>query len=99
MTREYKYYLYIIASPSGTLYTGISDNLIRRVDEHRSKVKESFTKKYSCSKLIYFEECNNSVDAIKREKQIKNWRREKKETLIKMLNPHWNNLCEEYFEN
>ncbi|HLB32249.1 MAG TPA: GIY-YIG nuclease family protein [Patescibacteria group bacterium] len=90
MTKNY--YVYIMASESGTLYTGMCNNLIRRVLEHKQKLVEGFSKKYNCEKLVYFETTGDAVVAIAREKQIKNWRREKKENLIKSMNPRWKDL-------
>ena len=86
------YYIYILASNSWTLYTGVTNNLVKRVYEHKNNLIEGFTKKYKCHKLIYHESYNDINQAIIREKQIKNWRREKKENLIKTLNPRWNDL-------
>ncbi len=86
------YYIYIMASASGTLYAGITSDLIRRCFEHKQGLIEGFSKKYDCHKLIYFEETSDVGSAIAREKQIKNWRREKKEKLIKRVNPTWRDL-------
>ena len=90
-----EYYIYILASNSGTLYTGVTSNIVKRVYEHKNDLVEGFTQKYQCHKLIYFERYNNIDQAILREKQIKNWRREKKENLIKKFNPIWKDLYEE----
>ncbi len=79
---------------SKTLYTGISNNLIRRVYEHKNKLVEGFTKKYNIEKLVYFELFNNPNDAIRREKQIKGWLRKKKIDLIKSMNPEWKDLSD-----
>lgn len=87
------YYIYILASLSGTLYIGITNNLKRRIYEHKEGLIEGFSKKYKCIKLIYFEEYHDVNEAIAREKQLKNWRREKKESLIKRLNPSWKDLA------
>ncbi|MBU1896013.1 GIY-YIG nuclease family protein [Patescibacteria group bacterium] len=89
------YYIYIMASPSGTLYTGVTNNLFRRVWEHKMKLMDGFTKKYNCTRLVYYEEFKNINEAIRREKQIKNWGRKKKEFLIKTKNQHWSDLLEE----
>jgi len=94
--REYNFYIYIMASPSGTLYIGMTNNLIRRTIEHKEGKIEGFSKKYSCKKLIYYEHYQYVSDAISREKEIKKWRREKKQNLIKTLNPHWKDLSEEF---
>jgi putative endonuclease len=84
-----------MASKSGTIYIGVTSNLMRRVFEHKNGLLEGFTKKYKCKRLIYVEETNNICDAIAREKQLKKWRREKKVKLINSLNPDWKDLSEE----
>jgi len=84
-----------MASSSGTIYIGVTNNLFKRATEHKEGKIKGFTKKYSCDKLIYYEYFENINDAISREKEIKKWRREKKESLIKGLNPHWNDLYNE----
>lgn len=81
-----------MASNSGTLYIGITNNLQRRVYEHKNHLNKGFSKKYNCIKLIYYEEYKSVKEALAREKQLKNWRREKKEFLIKTINPTWNDL-------
>lgn len=89
------YNIYLIASESGTLYMGVTNNLIRSIYEHKQKLIDGFSKKYDCIKLVYFEQYTNIELAIKREKQIKNWRREKKEFLIRKFNPSWKDLYQE----
>ena len=74
------------------LYVGVTNNLVRRVNEHENGLDIGFTKKYRCYYLIYFEEHRSINRAIKREKEIKAWRREKKDTLIKSINPQMNFL-------
>ena len=91
-----QYYVYIITNRSKTLYTGVTDDLIRRVYEHKNKLVEGFTKKYNITRLVYFEETNDVQSAIAREKQIKGWLRSKKIALIDSLNPKWNDLSEEW---
>ncbi len=86
------YYVYILTNRSGTLYVGITNDLERRVLEHRSLLIEGFTKHFNVTRLIYFEECGEVMDAIAREKQIKGWRRSKKLQLIAGLNPKWLDL-------
>lgn len=86
------YYVYIMTNKSRTLYTGVTNNLSRRVFEHKNKLIEGFTKKYNIDKLVYFEIFNNPDDAIRREKQIKGWLRKKKIDLIESLNPQWKDL-------
>jgi putative endonuclease len=81
-----------MTNKSGTLYTGLTNNLERRVFEHKNHLEEGFTKKYKITKLIYFEETNDIKVAISREKQIKGWKREKKIALIESINPDWQDL-------
>jgi putative endonuclease len=77
-----KYYVYIMNSPTGTLYTGMTSNLKRRVYEHKQKLREGFTKKYNVTRLTYYEEMSDVQTALAREKEIKKWRRSKKIALI-----------------
>ena len=84
-----------MASLSGTLYIGVTNSLLRRSSEHKERTVKSFTKKYSCNKLVYYEHYADARTAIEREKEIKKWRREKKQNLIKTINPHWNDLYNE----
>ena len=95
--REYNFYVYMTASSSGTLYIGMTNDLIRRIAEHKEVKIEGFSKKYSCNKLVYYEHHKYVYNAIEREKEIKKWRREKKQDLIKTINPHWNDLYRELF--
>ncbi len=87
-----EYYVYILTNKSKTLYTGVTNNLIRRMYEHKNKLVEGFTKKYNLTKLVYYELFNNINDAIRREKQIKGLLRKKKIALIEMINPKWEDL-------
>ena len=88
-------YVYIMASDSGTLYIGVTSYLQRRVLEHREGSFEGFSKQYHCHKLIYFEQGESIHGAIQREKELKGWRRSKKEELINSMNPAWRDLFEE----
>lgn len=81
------YFVYIMASHSGVLYIGVTNNLERRVYEHKQELIEGFTKKYKCHKLLYVEDTPDINSAIAREKQLKNWRRDKKDLLIAQTNP------------
>jgi putative endonuclease len=76
-----------MASKSRVIYTGVTNNLERRVDEHKNKLVEGFTSKYNVNRLVYFEETNDVNAALNREKQIKGWLRAKKITLIESVNP------------
>ncbi|MCX6810121.1 MAG: GIY-YIG nuclease family protein [Candidatus Berkelbacteria bacterium] len=90
------YYVYILASKKdGVLYIGITNNLIRRVYYHKGRYKESFTQKYFIRRLVYFEQLNDPLSAIKREKQLKKWKRDWKIELIEKENPEWKDLYEE----
>ncbi|TQV74028.1 GIY-YIG nuclease family protein [Aliikangiella marina] len=87
------YYVYILTSThNNVFYVGVSNNLERRIFEHSNAQYNSFCRRYNIIKLVYFEECFNSLDAIQREKQIKKWRREKKIKLIEAANPTWEDL-------
>jgi len=89
------YYVYILTNQSKTLYIGVTNNLERRVYEHKHKLKDGFTKKYNLTKLVYFEMFNDINDAIKREKQLKNWHRQWKINLIESKNKDWKDLYDE----
>jgi putative endonuclease len=87
------YYIYILASRiGGTLYIGVTNNLIRRVAEHRLKTAESFTKRYEVHRLVYFECFDEIEQAIRREKRLKKWSRAWKISLIEKDNPNWIDL-------
>ncbi|MDA9432065.1 GIY-YIG nuclease family protein [Bradyrhizobium sp. CCBAU 51627] len=85
------YYVYILASKvGGTLYIGVTNDLIRRVAEHKSKL--SFTEKYDVARLVYFEQFDDPENAIRREKRLKKWNRAWKVRLIEKENPNWDDL-------
>lgn len=86
------YYVYIVASLSRRLYTGVTNNLARRVYEHKKKRIDGFTKRYHIGRLVYYEPHRDIRQAIAREKQIKAWRRDKKVALIERQNPTWEDL-------
>jgi len=93
---EKQYYVYILASRrNGTLYTGITSNLISRVWEHKAKAIDGFTRKYNIDKLVYFEQYQDPESAISREKRIKKYPRMRKLNLIEKGNPHWKDLYKE----
>lgn len=87
------YCVYILGSKTGTLYTGITSRLRTRVYEHKTKRHPGFTAAYDVHRLLYVETFNTAVGAIRREKQIKGYRREKKIALIDTMNPQWNDLA------
>lgn len=89
-----QYYVYILSSYSRTLYIGVTNNLTKRVWEHKGGFVQGFSKKYNINQLVYYETTTDVISAIAREKQLKNWRREKKEFLINRMNPEWKDLYE-----
>ena len=89
------YHVYILASESGVLYIGVTNQIDSRVAQHKRKLVPGFTSKYNVTKLVYFEPFQDIRNAIAREKQLKRWRREKKITLIERLNPNWRDLSED----
>jgi putative endonuclease len=91
------YYVYILASRSRNLYTGVTSNLLRRIAEHREGLVPGFTSKYKIGRLVHYEMFGDIRQAIAREKQLKAWRREKKIWLIKRGNPTWDDLAAEWF--
>ena len=93
-----EYYVYIMSNKSATLYTGITNDLERRVYQHKNKLIEGFTKRYNITQLVYFASTDDVTAAIAREKQIKGMLRSKKIELIKTMNPLWKDLSEGWFD-
>ena len=90
-----QYFAYILASKrNGTLYIGVTNNLLKRVHQHKNDVTEGFTRKYNVHSLVYYEVFNRIQDAITREKQMKKWKRQWKMELIEKSNPNWEDLFE-----
>jgi putative endonuclease len=94
----HQYWVYIATNGSKTLYTGITNDLPRRMYEHRNSLILGFTSKYRIDRLVYFEVTSDVRAAIEREKQIKGWKRNKKIALIEGANPRWKDLSEEWSE-
>jgi putative endonuclease len=90
------YYVYIMTNASYTLYTGVTNNLERRVYEHKHKLVPGFTSKYNINRLVYYEDCGDIHAAIAREKQIKGWSRAKKVALSETLNKAWVDLSRDW---
>ncbi len=86
------YHVYILASATGVLYVGVTNNLERRIAQHKEKRLSGFTKRYNVTRLVYFEAYGDVRNAIAREKEIKAWRREKKLALIRSMNPSFRDL-------
>jgi len=91
--KNHDYFIYILASSSGTLYIGMTNDLERRLWEHRNGAIEGFSKKYGCKKLVCYERTPDVFSAIEREKELKSWNRKRKERLIRSVNPTWSELC------
>lgn len=90
------YYFYIMTNTFGNvMYVGVTNNLERRVLEHKSGLVSGFSQKYKINKLVYYEQTASVTDAIAREKEVKKWRREKKNRLVENLNPQWKDLSTE----
>ena len=94
MTKNY--YVYIMTNNSRTFYTGMTNSLERRVSEHKQKLIAGFTKRYNITQLVYYEVFSGVREAIAREKQVKDWRREKKIALIESMNPTWRDLSTDW---
>ena len=99
MGRKVKqYYVYIMTNrKNGVLYTGMTNDLERRVFEHKHKIVQGFTSKYNCMRLVYYDSTPDVRAAIAREKEIKGWLRKKKITLIESMNPEWQDLSEGWY--
>jgi putative endonuclease len=96
---EKTFYVYLMTNRSRVvLYTGITNSLVARTWQHQNKAIEGFTKKYKVDRLVYFESFERAHDAISREKEIKGWRREKKNALVETLNPKWADLSSMLFQ-
>ncbi|HTY81887.1 MAG TPA: GIY-YIG nuclease family protein [Dehalococcoidales bacterium] len=94
------YYVYILASKRrGTLYIGVTNDLIRRVHEHKNGTLPGFTSRYKVHNLVYFQQCEDIESVIQREKRLKSWHREWKIKLIEETNPNWNDLYQTLFQD
>ena len=100
MQKEYNFYIYILTNYSKTvLYVGFTNNIIRRIIEHKNNLGCKFTRKYKLKQLIYFEQCEDVYRMMEREKEIKKWRREKKINLVKSVNPNLNDISGKLFKD
>lgn len=95
---EREFYVYIMSNDAGITYVGMTNDIARRVGEHKRGGLPGFSRKYETHKLVFYEEFQYVEDAIMREKQIKSWRKEKKRALIRELNPKWDDLSAGWFE-
>jgi len=96
MSDPRQYYVYMMTNCSKTIYTGITNDLVRRIYEHKNKLIPGFTKNYSIDILVYYESTSDVLSAIAREKQIKGWVRSKKVSLIESINPDWKDLSKNF---
>ena len=94
-----QYYVYLMANRSKTLYVGMTNDLQRRVYEHKHMVKDGFTRRYLVDRLLYYEVTDDVSSAIAREKQIKGWRRSKKVALVESRNPRWQDLASDFADS
>ena len=98
MTSEHHYYVWLLTKGNNlVMYVGVTNDIQRRVLEHKQKLVEGFTEKYNLNKLVYFEETDDVNLALAREKEIKKWRREKKNKLVGRINPEWKDLSEGWY--
>jgi putative endonuclease len=93
---ERTYYVYIVACNSRRLYIGVTNNLVRRIWEHKRKLVKGFTARYNLDQLVYYESTSDVRVAIEREKQLKNWPRRRKLALVESVNPAWRDLSDEW---
>jgi putative endonuclease len=93
--REGAFVYFMANQKNKVLYVGVTNNLVRRVAEHKAKINNGFTGLYNCDKFVYYEVGEHMIDAIAREKQIKNWKREWKNELVEKINPQWLDLSDE----
>jgi putative endonuclease len=92
-TQTRRYYVYMITNGKRTLYVGMTNDLERRIYEHKYKLVDGFTKKYNITWIVYYEEASTAETAVTREKQIKRWTRQKKVDLIESTNPKWKDMA------
>ncbi|MCL0041071.1 GIY-YIG nuclease family protein [Thermodesulfovibrionales bacterium] len=97
MSTTARYYVCLLTNWNNkVIYVGVTNNLERRICEHKNKLVKGFTEKYNVNKLVYFEKTQEVIAAISREKEIKKWRREKKNQLVNRINPEWKDLSSEW---
>ena len=95
----YRYWVYIVGNKGATaVYIGVTNNLQRRIAEHKTGAISGYTQQYKCNRLLYFEEYQNIKHAIAREKELKGWKRERKESLIATQNPHRIDIASDWFD-
>ena len=96
MSGQKRFYVYLLINWNNkVMYVGVTNDMHRRLYEHKNKLVKGFTEKYNVDKLVYFEETDDVISALAREKEIKKWRREKKDNLVLSINPEWKDLSVE----
>jgi putative endonuclease len=99
MPHQKTYYVYLLSNWNNkVLYIGVTNDLERRIYEHQHKLVHGFTEKYNVNKLVYYEQANDVISAISREKELKKWRREKKNALVNGVNPEWRDLSLDWYK-
>ncbi|MDA0988414.1 MAG: GIY-YIG nuclease family protein [Chloroflexi bacterium] len=93
-----QYYVYILTNRTRRLYVGVTNDLLRRIYEHKQKLIPGFTSTYNLTRLAYYETTTDVHSAISREKQVKSWRRAKKMALVETINPDWRDLSAEWYD-
>ena len=99
MAGSHSYYVYILTNATRTLYVGVTNDLLRRVYEHKRGLSDGFTRRYSIHWLAYYEETSDIEAAIAREKELKGWRRSKKIDLVNTMNPRWRDLSHGWYDD
>ena len=95
MPRGHRYFVYLLTGKDNkVMYLGVTNDIKRRLYEHKNKMVKGFTERYNVNRLVYYEETSDILTAIAREKEIKRWRREKKDALVAAVNPEWKDLSE-----
>ena len=94
-----EYYVYMMTNVSRTLYTGVTNDLVRRIAEHQQKAIPGFTSRYNINQLVWYEATSDVRSAITREKQIKGWKRRRKVALVTSANPNWTDLSEQWMQH
>ena len=97
MPTQRRYFVYILSSQTKRLYVGVTNDLQRRVAQHKQREVEGFTSRYNIDQLVYYEETDDIRDAISREKQLKGWMRIRKIQLVQDMNPDWDDLAAEWY--
>lgn len=99
MRKTFEYFVYVMANKTRMIYVGVTNDLERRVYEHKNKLIRGYTSKFNLNKLVYFESVSDVTVAMEREKELKGWVRRKKTSLANSINPEWKDLSEGWYDN